>query len=90
MMSRKHAYLISLLILSVITVLATTSGIRYNWPDFVHDRYGLPLTWGVHTLITIHGPVDIWKVNMMNLVLDLIIWLGLIILSHIITERTLS
>jgi hypothetical protein len=26
---------------------------RYDWPDFVHIDYGLPLKWATHTLVTI-------------------------------------
>lgn len=89
-MVRERVSLLSLLTLSIIAVLAITLGIRYNWPDYVHDKYGFPLTWGVHTLNTIHGPVDIWSVNLLNLGLDLLLWLGLIIVSQIIFPRALS
>ena len=73
--------------MSIITVAAVTMGFRYNWPDYVHDRHGFPLTWGTHTLNTIHGPVDIWTVNTLNLTIDLLIWLGLMVLSQLLVNR---
>jgi len=61
----------------VLTILALTWGFFFDWPDYVHVNYGFPLVWAVHTLNTIAGPVDKWKVDLSALVLDLIIWLGI-------------
>ena len=61
---------------SALTIIALTWGNRLDWPDNVHIRYGLPLVWGNHTLVTIQGPADIWSVDLTALLLDLIIWLG--------------
>jgi len=33
-----------------VTGLAFLFGSTYNWPDYVHVDYGLPLTWGTNTL----------------------------------------
>jgi hypothetical protein len=44
------------------------------------------LTWGVHTLITIQGPVDVWDVNVSSLVIDLLIWLGITSLFQAIVQ----
>jgi hypothetical protein len=60
----------------VSTILALTWGTTLNWPDFVHVNYGFPLVWTTHTLNTIAGPVDIWKVDILALFLDLLLWLG--------------
>ncbi len=76
----------SLIAMSVVIVLALTLPVTYNWPDFVHVKYGFPLTWGVHTLITIQGPVDVWDVNVSSLVIDLLIWLGITSLSQAIIQ----
>ena len=89
-MDRERISLLSLLTLSIVTVLAITFSIRFDWPDFVHDSYGLPLTWGINTLSTLEGPVDIWSVNILNLGLDLLLWLGLILASQIIILRVSS
>jgi len=51
-------------ILAFAMVMAVAWGTRYNWPDYVHVKYGLPATWGVHTLVTIAGPADSWRVNL--------------------------
>lgn len=74
-------------VLSAITIAALTWGTRYNWPDYVHVRHGLPLTWGVHTLGTIVGPVDTWSVNLTSLLLDLVLWLGLMIMFDLFLGR---
>ena len=74
-------------VLSAIMIAALTWGTRYNWPDNVHVRHGLPLTWGIHTLVTIVGPVDTWRVNLTSLLLDLALWLGLMILIDLFPWR---
>lgn len=74
-------------VLSALMIAALTWGTRFNWPDYVHVRYGLPLTWGVHTLVTIVGPVDTWSVNLTSLLLDLVLWLGLMILFDLFLGR---
>jgi hypothetical protein len=74
-------------VLSAITIAALTWGTRYNWPDYVHVRHGFPLTWGIHTLVTIVGPVDTWSVNLTSLLLDLVLWLGLMILFDLFLWR---
>ena len=62
--------------------ISMTSGTLLNWPDFVHLDYGFPLTFAVHTLNTIAGPVDKWSVDPSALSADLSFWfLGLAIIS---------
>jgi hypothetical protein len=84
--SRNRASIIQAIIAG-ITIIAMTWGTRYNWPDFVHVKHGLPLTWGVHTLSTIVGPVDTWELNLVALTLDLALWLALILLTLIYLSR---
>ena len=84
--SRNRASIIQAIIAG-ITIIAVTWGTRYNWPDFVHVKHGLPLTWGVHTLSTIVGPVDTWELNLVALTLDLALWLALILLTSIYLSR---
>ena len=74
-------------VIAGIAIIATTWGTRYNWPDFVHVKHGLPLTWTVHTLSTIAGPVDTWEVNMAALVLDLALWAALTLLIPLYINR---
>lgn len=64
---------------SILLILALTWSTEYAWPDYVHVDYGYPLVWGVHTLNTFHGPVDIWRINLTALYIDLIVWLSIMI-----------
>jgi hypothetical protein len=76
-MRKKPLLLIFLVVWIFVTGLALLFGFTYNWPDNVHVDYGLPLTWGTNTLSTLIGPVDNWSVNILNLLIDLIFWLGI-------------
>ena len=68
-----------MIIWSVVTAVALTWGLNYNWPDNVHVDYGLPLAWATNTTSTIVGPADLWSVNLVNLLIDLVFWLGTMI-----------
>jgi len=59
-----------------LTVLALAWSTAYNWPDYNHVDYGLPFVWATHTLNTIAGPVDVWRVDFLTLLMNLVIWLG--------------
>ena len=85
-MDRRYTVAAVQAVASVFAMVAMTWGTRYNWPDYVHVKYGLPLTWGVHTLTTIVGPADTWSINLMALTIDFAVWLGLIILLSLLTE----
>jgi hypothetical protein len=63
----------------VLTVAGLLWGFHYDWPDFVHVDYGLPLTWATNTIGTFAGFANLWDVNISNLLLDLIFWLGIMI-----------
>ncbi len=76
-MRKKPLLLIFLVVWIFVTGLALLFGFTYNWPDNVHVDYGLPLTWGTNTQSTLVGPVDNWSVNILNLLVDLIFWLGI-------------
>jgi len=49
-------------------------GFHYDWPDYVHTDYGVPLLWAIQVESAITGPVDIWWVNAANLIADVAIW----------------
>ena len=87
--SRNRASIIQATIAG-ITIIAMTWGTRYNWPDYVHVKHGLPLTWGIHTLTTIAGPADTWELNLVALTLDLALWLALILLTSIYLSRKIG
>lgn len=82
---RKYIYQFSV---ALFAVAALVFGRLVNWPDAVHTKHGLPLTWGVHQLSTIAGPVDTWSVNLVNLSIDLVFWVALILLVPVVIERT--
>jgi hypothetical protein len=86
-MDRRYAIITAQAVLSVIAVIALVWGSRFNWPDNVHVRHGFPLTWGTHTLVTIAGPVDIWKVDIVSLALDLFFWLGVMLAISLYLRR---
>ena len=78
-MRKNLLILIFLVVWFFVTCLALLFGFTYNWPDNVHVDYGLPLTWGTNTLSTLVGPVDNWSINIVNLLVNLIFWLGIMI-----------
>ena len=63
-----------MIVWSAITILAMMYGALYNWPDNVHTDYGFPLVWAIHTESVFAGPVDVWSVNLTNLVANIAIW----------------
>jgi hypothetical protein len=65
-----------MLIWAALTVVALLFGYTYNWPDFVHVDYGLPLTWATNTLSIFAGPANQWSVDLLALLWDLVFWLG--------------
>jgi len=67
--------------LGVLTVAALCYGWTTSFPDNVNLSYGLPLTWGVHQLETIAGPVDTWRVDPTALLMDLALWVALLIVA---------
>ena len=75
-MKKRFLILTFLLVWIFVICLGLLGGFTYNWPDNVHIDYGLPLNWGTNTLSTFVGPVDDWSVNIFNLFVDLIFWLG--------------
>lgn len=75
---------------ALLALAALIYGRPVSYPDNVHTLHGLPLTWGVHQLISIVGPVDTWRVNLVNLTLDMVFWFGLVLLIPVITERFTS
>jgi len=64
-------------LLSLATVLVgVLVGFQYDWPDFVHTDYGFPFVWATHTTVTIIGPVEQWRVSLVNLTLNVATWLA--------------
>ena len=67
---------------AIASVVAMTYGTLFNWPDFVHTDFGVPLTFATHTSDTIAGPVDKWDVNIGALTADLLFWtIGMVLVT---------
>ena len=80
---------------TVLALLAMSYGSRVNWPDFVHVNYGFPLTFAVHTLNTIAGPVNKWSLDSNALGLDVLFWIiGMFVITfgfaYLINRRALN
>ena len=65
---------IFLYLLSLVTVtFGVLMSFGHNWPDYVHTDYGFPFNWSTHIAVTIAGVVDIWTVNLVNLLLNIVV-----------------
>ncbi len=80
-MSKENLATIFSIFWAFVLILALSVGIKVDWPDYVHVNYGFPFVWGVNTLVTIYGPVNIWMVQPLMLSLDLMFWLVIMILG---------
>jgi len=83
-MQKNRLFVFSLAVLMISAILCLTWGLTIAWPDNYHVNYGVPLVWGTHTLNTIAGPVDKWAVDLFALVIDLIFWLGLMLVVAVL------
>jgi hypothetical protein len=63
----------------VIGILLTFTSIIRNElqsvPDLVIINLGFPLPWLLHQTVSIAGSVDIWSVQVLNLMIDFVFWL---------------
>jgi hypothetical protein len=78
--------LIISLLLSALAIFGIGIRITYNWPDYVHTKFGTPITWGIYQYTSIIGPEGTWTINYWGLILDLIFWFILIQAPWIIDE----
>jgi len=72
-----------LVIWSCLTILAVTWETRLDWPDNVHRDYGFPFIWSTQTLNSIIGPVNLWSVDTISLIMDIAFWLALMLVASI-------
>ena len=86
-MKNRDKIVLTQIIIAVIGLAATAYGTRVNIPDAVHIKYGLPFEWGVHTIVTIAGPANDWRVNINSLLLDFALWFILIISAGLFMGR---
>ena len=80
-------HLITQGLIGVLAALSLSYGRPNNMPDNIQRLHGLPLTWGVHQIATIAGPVDYWIIRITFLMIDLFFWFLLVIISPILYER---
>ena len=73
---------------AILMVVALLYGRPVSYPDNVHNLHGFPLVWGTHQLVTIAGPVDYWMVSIINLAVDLLVWIALILVIPLIVDNT--
>ena len=80
----KKKNIINLALIAVfctITVIAVTWSNQIDWPDAVHIDYGFPFVWATQTTSTIAGAVNIWAVDIAALTMNLVLWLGIIVIG---------
>jgi hypothetical protein len=79
---RKLLFILAFMVIwLVVTAIGLLWGSNYNWPDYVHADYGIPLNWATNTLSTIAGPANLWSVNISNLLIDIVFWLAIMIVA---------
>jgi hypothetical protein len=87
--------LLRLFLAQLLTTAMILAGLlvafHYDWPDYVHTDYGVPLLWATHTESAITGPVDIWHASTTNLIANIVIWtvlsLALVTLIGILSRK---
>jgi hypothetical protein len=80
-MTKRFWVVLSFLVVwAVLTAVAVTWGTKFDWPDNVHIDYGFPLVWATQSLSTIIGPVDLWSVDISALLVNLVFWLGMMLI----------
>ena len=83
--------LLAQLLTTAMILAGLLMAFHYDWPDYVHTDFGVPLVWAIHMESAITGPVDIWRVDPTNLVANIAIWtvlsLALVILIGIFSRK---
>jgi hypothetical protein len=80
-------------VLAIVTMVAALAWGRYEvYKGPVYVNYGLPLTWGVNQLSTVAGPINTWKVDSLNFLIDVVFWLAIFLapLMLMYFKRTLA
>jgi hypothetical protein len=65
-----HALIVGFL----LTLVSAVCSQEFNWPDYYHIEYGLPVAWLVRTLSTIAGPTDKITFQSVQFILDFAFW----------------
>jgi hypothetical protein len=83
----KTSIVIGSVVVIVVALLAMVWGSTYSVPDLVRVSYGLPLNWGVNTVVTIAGSVDNWSINIMFLAVDFVFWFAVLLVVQYLLHR---
>ena len=83
----KNQNIVTQIVASILAIIAITYGRLVSFPDAVHRLYGLPFNWGTHQLVSIAGPVDIWSINITNLVINLGFWMLILIVAPLLLKK---
>ena len=57
-----------------LTLASVLYAKEFDWPDYYHIEYGLPVAWAIRTLSTIIGPTDSFTFQPVQFTLDFIFW----------------
>lgn len=63
-----------------MSILGVTWGTKFHWPNNVHIDYGFPFVWSSQTLSTIVGAANLWTVDTTALMMNLVFWLGIMLI----------
>jgi hypothetical protein len=81
-MKKKSVFIVMLFMVvwTFVSIIAVTWGTRFDWLDNVHIDYGFPFVWSTQTLSTIVGAVNLWTFDATALVMNLVLWLGIMLI----------
>jgi hypothetical protein len=75
-------------VLGIIFTLCTLLYSReFNWPDYYHIEYGLPMAWLLRTMSTIIGPVDKLEFQPVPFLIDWFFWSLLALILLFVVDR---
>jgi hypothetical protein len=80
---KKMSILVVMLVMvvwTIVSILGVTWETRFDWPDNVHIDYGSPIVWSTQTLSTIVGTANLWAVDTTALMMNLVFWLGIMLI----------
>jgi hypothetical protein len=71
----------------VFTLCTLLYSREFNWPDYYHIEYGLPIGWLLRTLSTIIGPVDKLEFQPVAFLMDWLFWSILALILLFVVDR---
>jgi hypothetical protein len=74
-MKNSKIILYSLVFGILLTLVSIIRNELQSIPDLVVNKFGFPLPWLLHQTVSIAGSVDMWSIQVSNLMIDYIFWL---------------